>query len=36
MLEQKIGNWYIQKTQPIKQTKGNRTKMPTPVEVRTS
>ena len=36
MFEQKIGNWYIQKTQPIKQTKGNRIKMPTPVEVRTS
>ena len=36
MLEQKIGNCYIQRTQPIKQTKGNRIKMPTPVEVRTS
>ena len=36
MLERKVGNCYIQRTQPIKQKKRNRIKMPTPVEVRTS
>ena len=36
MLEGKVGNRYIQSTQPIKQKKRNRIKMPTPVEVRTS
>ena len=36
MLERKVGYRYIQRTQPIKQKKRNRIKMPTPVEVRTS
>ena len=31
----KVGNCYIQRTQPIKQKKRNRIQMPTPVEVRT-
>ena len=36
MLEQKVANCYIQRTQPIKQKKRNRIKMPTRVEVHTS
>ena len=36
MLERKVGNRCIQRTQPSKQKKRNRIKMPTPVEVRTS
>ena len=33
MLKQKVGNWCIQTTEPIKQKKQNRIKTLTPVEV---
>ena len=36
MPKRKVGNSCIQRTEPIKQKKQNRTKMLTPVEVRTS
>ena len=36
MFKQKVGNCYIQRTEPTKQKKRNRTKMPTLVEVRAS
>ena len=36
MLQRKVGNWCIHRTEPIKQKKRNRIKMSTPVEVRTS
>ena len=36
MLKRKAGNCCIRRTEPAKQKKRNRIKMPTPVEVRTS
>ena len=36
MLKRKVENCGIQRTEPIKQKKRNRIKMPTPVEVPTS
>ena len=36
VLKRKIGNCYIQRTEPIKEKKWNRIKMPTPVVVRTN
>ena len=36
MLKQKVANCCIQRTEPIKEKKGNRIKMLPPVEVRAS
>ena len=36
MLKRKVGNRYVQRTEPIKQKKRSRIKMPTPTGVRTS
>ena len=33
MLKRKVGNCYIQRTDPIEQKKRNRIKMSTPVEL---